>query len=434
MLNEVVQRLINKAIYYEGYLEKSSDSQLDDFTANAGSNNFTRFARDYKAYTGRNYQGCAWCAMYVSDMFVETFGLEYACKLLCGDLFQYTPTGAGQFKKAKRWVATPQVGDVIFFKNSVRICHVGIVYAVDESRVYTIEGNTSAVAGMVANGGCVRKKSYALTYANIAGYGRPDYSIVSVASLASAQEKLKQALKIAPGNATLEDAQQELKKALKIFVETPNVSGKYNKTENYNTTLPTGILLKRGSSGINVGILQTALNKLINAGLTADCDFGGATDRMVRAFQKKHGLIVDGEVGKNTIAKINSLLTSGNTITEMPGTVVNTSPAKNQNIQDLQHALNADGFRDSDGNMLVEDGVWGAKTASAAAKVLISKKTCGKYINVTAWVQCRIGANPDGLFGSKTKACVTTYQSSKGLSADGVVGKNTMLQLIRDYM
>ena len=49
---------------------------------------------------------------------------------------------------------------------------------VDDSRVYTVEGNTSSEAGIVANGGCVAQKSYDLHDPGIAGYGRPDYDAV----------------------------------------------------------------------------------------------------------------------------------------------------------------------------------------------------------------------------------------------------------------
>jgi len=75
-------------------------------------------------------------------------------------------------------------------------------------------------------------------------------------------------------------------------------------------TLPTNIVLKKGSTGDNVKLLQTALNKLISAALTVDGSFGPATDAAVRNFQKQHSLAVDGSVGPATIAKINSLLTS----------------------------------------------------------------------------------------------------------------------------
>ena len=44
--------------------------------------------------------------------------------------------------------------------------------------MYTIEGNTSSQAGVIANGGGVYKKSYAITDNRIYGYGRPDYDNV----------------------------------------------------------------------------------------------------------------------------------------------------------------------------------------------------------------------------------------------------------------
>ena len=44
--------------------------------------------------------------------------------------------------------------------------------------MHTVEGNTSAQAGIVPNGGCVACKSYDLDDPGIAGYGRPDYRLV----------------------------------------------------------------------------------------------------------------------------------------------------------------------------------------------------------------------------------------------------------------
>lgn len=57
--------------------------------------------------------------------------------------------------------------------------HTGLVVAVDDTYVYTIEGNTSADSGVVWNGGSVNDKKYKLTYNRIAGYGRPDYANVT---------------------------------------------------------------------------------------------------------------------------------------------------------------------------------------------------------------------------------------------------------------
>ena len=169
-----VERLIDTAKSYVGYIEKASNNNLDDFTANAGKNNYTAFARDYKQISGINAQGQPWCDVFVDMMFIYTFGAECARKML-GGFSAYTPTSANYFKNMSRFFKKPAPGDVIFFTNGKRIYHTGIVRAVDDERVYTIEGNTSAAKGVVENGGCVAMKSYSLNYSKIAGYGRPLY-------------------------------------------------------------------------------------------------------------------------------------------------------------------------------------------------------------------------------------------------------------------
>lgn len=56
--------------------------------------------------------------------------------------------------------------------------HTGLVVKVAGGRVYTIEGNTSSSPGVVPNGGMVRDKSYSINYAQIGGYGTPDWDLV----------------------------------------------------------------------------------------------------------------------------------------------------------------------------------------------------------------------------------------------------------------
>ncbi len=177
-MSNVVRDLIEKAKTWVGYLEKKDNNNLDHFTANAGDNNFTCFARDYKVHTGQNLQGQPWCAMYVSEVFVQLFGLEAAMRLLGGALYHYCPSGVNQFKRAGHWHSKPEPGDIIFFTNGTRAYHTGIVIEVTSTKVKTIEGNTSGASGVVENGGGVCQKSYALTYDRIMGYGRPDWSIV----------------------------------------------------------------------------------------------------------------------------------------------------------------------------------------------------------------------------------------------------------------
>ena len=170
----MVEKLINIAKQENGYLEKKSNKDLDSKTGNAGSNNYTKYARDLYP----TLQGQPWCDMFVDWCFVKAFGKVEARQLLCGGFSAYTPTSAQYYKEKNQWHTSPEPGDQVFFKNSVRICHTGIVTKVSKEKVYTIEGNTSGASGVIANGGGVCEKSYNLSYSGIAGYGRPDWSIV----------------------------------------------------------------------------------------------------------------------------------------------------------------------------------------------------------------------------------------------------------------
>lgn len=110
-------------------------------------------------------------------------------------------SGSANYYKQKGQFHTsgPQPGDQIFFTNDggKTMYHTGIVEKVAGGRVYTIEGNTSSAAGVVENGGCVRDKSYALTYSKIGGYGRPDFSIVPEEDDDMDQNKFNEMFKVA---------------------------------------------------------------------------------------------------------------------------------------------------------------------------------------------------------------------------------------------
>ena len=159
-----------------GYLEKRSNASLDSKTGNSGSGNYTKYWRDMD----KSLQGQPWCDCFVSWCFKQAFGSTVANKMLCGGLNSfYTPDSVQYFKNKGQWHSSPKVGDQIFFRNSERINHTGIVYKVDSSKVYTIEGNTSSGSAVIPNGGAVCKKSYDLNNSRIAGYGRPAYSVTT---------------------------------------------------------------------------------------------------------------------------------------------------------------------------------------------------------------------------------------------------------------
>lgn len=256
-----IDKLIAVAEAQIGYLEKKSNKDLDDKTANAGSNNYTKFNRDLKAWTGVGSLNAQWCQAFVDWCFISAFGLENAKKLI-HVWTNYTPTGSDAFKKRGRYIkrgkGTPKRGDVIYFYSTSkgRIGHVGIVYKVSGSTVYTIEGNTSGASSLVTNGGGVKKKSYKMTSTYIDGYGSVDYSVLDGIDTGDVP-------------ATLKLGDRELK----------------NYTE-----------------GPDVKELQEAL---ISLGFScgsygADGEFGDCTEMAVREFQRKNGLTENGKYDAQT--------------------------------------------------------------------------------------------------------------------------------------
>lgn len=167
--DQAIKKLISTASAEIGYMEKASNKNLDSKTANAGKGNYTKYERDLVKLIGSPYgQGAAWCDMFVDWCFIQTFGKDNAKKML-GGWSAYTPTSADLYKKAMRFYQSPAIGDQIFFKNSERINHTGIVVNVTSTTVYTIEGNSSNK---------VQSCSYSLNAKSIAGYGRPNWSVV----------------------------------------------------------------------------------------------------------------------------------------------------------------------------------------------------------------------------------------------------------------
>lgn len=174
--------VIAVAVEQIGYKEKRSNSQLDDKSANAGSGNYTKYARDFdqkypKWYNGKK-NGFAWCDMFVDWCFLTAFGYEKALSLLCQP---ERSAGAGctyslrYFKnKGQFYTKDPQPGDQIFFGTSLdNSTHTGIVESVDKKQVHTIEGNTSDQ---------VARRNYSLTNSRILGYGRPAYDAAGAAA------------------------------------------------------------------------------------------------------------------------------------------------------------------------------------------------------------------------------------------------------------
>ena len=163
--------IISIALAEVGYKEKATNSSLDDKNANAGHNNWTKYARDlYQAgYYNGNKNGYAWCDVFVDWCFFKAYGKTEGQRIQC----QTGPYGAGctfsaqYYRNKGRYDSTPKAGDQIFFQSGGEISHTGIVIEVTGSSVVTVEGNS---------GDQVRRNTYSRSSSYIAGYGHPLYS------------------------------------------------------------------------------------------------------------------------------------------------------------------------------------------------------------------------------------------------------------------
>ena len=166
-------RLLEIAAAEIGYKEKASNSQLDDKTANAGSKDWTKYARDLYAagYYNGNKNGYAWCDVFVDWCFYQLAGCDAkkAQQIEC----QTGPYGAGcgwslsYYKEQGRYYTeNPQPGDQIFFTSGGNVSHTGIVESVNGSTIVTIEGNASNMVKRIN-----RKMHDGYTL----GFGRPKF-------------------------------------------------------------------------------------------------------------------------------------------------------------------------------------------------------------------------------------------------------------------
>ncbi len=176
-------KVISLALRERGYLEKASNSELGSKTANPGFGNYNKYAdyidKNCPDFYNTPKNGFDWCDVFVDWLFIKSFGEENARRLLCQPK---KSGGAGcyysvlYYKARGRYFSTPKKGDQIFFMDSSgEPCHTGIVIEVNNGIVRTVEGNTTSAPGVVANGGCVAEKAYAVGSSFIHGYGRPLY-------------------------------------------------------------------------------------------------------------------------------------------------------------------------------------------------------------------------------------------------------------------
>lgn len=356
--NEAIAKLVDLAKSQVGYLEKRSNAQLDNKTANAGSNNWNKYARDidnkYPNFYNGKKNGYSWCDIFVDWCFIECFGYEKALKML------YQPTksvGAGckysanYYRAHNAFYRHPQVGDQVFFGDYGNEGHTGIVVAVSGNIITTVEGNTSGGYGVESNGDGVYLKKYNISTQYIPGFGRPNWGVVSngVENDEVTDTVSYPTIKLGSKGADVKKAQQLLiakgyscgaagadgdfgagtYSAVKKFqadngLEADGIVGantwaallkteqtKPEQTEPEKPTTPTGSacivdlpIVRQGDNGFPVIAVQTLLGKHNFNVNYIDGDFGPDTLAKVKAFQRAKGLTADGIVGSKTWVKL----------------------------------------------------------------------------------------------------------------------------------
>lgn len=348
-----------------------------------GSNNNNKYGKAY------GWNNVAWCVQFIWWLFNQCD----ASKLFygggktasCSQLYTYHSKHSQSIS-----VNSVRAGDIVFFDFSgrkVETNHVGIVESVSGNTVVTIEGNTSSGSGgSQANGDGVYRRNRSKTY--ISRAYRPAYDGESASDY------------------TLDLFIRDVQDAIGVSVD--GIVGPKTLAK-----IPT-LSKKINSRHACVYYVQTYLNKLGYSCGTADGEFGANTHKGVLAFQTAKGLTKDGIVGLNTWKK---LFEVSSEVTPAPVT-----DGLTETIKQLQKIVG-----------VTADGIVGPKTLAALPVVSTTRNRKHAVVKVLQKRLATLNFNcgtVDGIFGAKTKTAVKAFQQRKGLSQDGVVGKNTWKALL----
>lgn len=211
-----------------------------------GAGNFTKYASEpmISRLYGWTPQNQPWCATYVNWAFLTAFGFDLGSRLTYGGTAACA-NSAQLFRNHGAFTSSPAVGDQAFFYSGGGINHTGIVVDVVGSTFLTVEGNYSDKVSEVRHN---------LSDSNVAGFGRPDWQIVTGAA--------------APSGAGKNDGKEQS-------------AGK--PEADYALKLPT---IKYGATGNAVAAAQSLLNLRGFDSGHADGDFGVKTVTAVNRFQR----------------------------------------------------------------------------------------------------------------------------------------------------
>lgn len=218
---------------------------------------------------------------------------------------------------------------------------------------------------------------------------------------------------------------------------------------------------KVGSKEAKVVAIQRCLKDKGYLKGKVDGYFGPMTKKAVTSYQKANNLIADGIVGTRTAQKLNSHCSSSNS--SSTNNSVLKQGSRGSAVKKLQDNLRTLGIYNSRStgyygpvtkNVVISfqrsqglktDGIVGPNTQAKIQAALNGKGNGNGNGNSTQYSTLRVGSrgsqvtylqrklrklgyfkgNPTGYFGPITKNAVISFQSSRGLKTDGIVGQNT---------
>lgn len=169
------------------------------------------------------------------------------------------------------------------------------------------------------------------------------------------------------------------------------------------TSYSTSTVLRNGQSGQAVRQLQTDLQTLGFYSGTVTGHYGNITQEAVRKFQRKNGLSADGIAGKNTLSKLNELLSGGSSTVVLPSTGTSSGSTASSSTSTAPM-----------GTTLLKQGMSGD-----AVRVLQQNLVLLEYYEGTV----------TGTYGRLTKEAVRLFQRDNDLSSDGVAGPKTLAKI-----
>ena len=234
------------------------------------------------------------------------------------------------------------------------------------------------------------------------------------------------------------------------------------KTASSSSSSSSATRLEKGSTGSDVKDLQTKLKKLGYYDAYVDGDYGDTTVAAVKAFQKKYNLTADGIAGKETLKKLDSVYENANSDKDDDSLRMGDSGSA---VKDLQTKLKKLGYYDGTVDStfgsgtyaavkafqkkynLTADGVAGSETLKKLDSAYknadsdkddgsLRKGATGSAVKNLQTKLKKLGfynASIDGDYGDTTVAAVKAFQKKYNLTADGVVGSETLKKLDSAY-